>query len=72
MHTPASPYETFRTGGGTLAIAVGNDRQFAALASVLGLRGLLEQARFLTNERRVASREELRIVIGAGAVNRCH
>ncbi|GAB2725160.1 CoA transferase [Arthrobacter bambusae] len=62
-HPSIAPYETFRTGGGTLAIAVGNDRQFAALASVLGLGGLPEQARFLTNERRVASREELRIVI---------
>ncbi|MEV8151038.1 CoA transferase [Arthrobacter sp. NPDC080073] len=64
-HPSIAPYETFRTGGGTLAIAVGNDRQFAALASALGLRGLSEQARFLTNERRVASREELRIVIEA-------
>ncbi|MFK4299866.1 crotonobetainyl-CoA:carnitine CoA-transferase CaiB-like acyl-CoA transferase [Arthrobacter sp. GAS37] len=64
-HPSIAPYETFRTGGGTLAIAVGNDRQFAALASVLGLEGLPEQARFLTNERRVASREELRIVIEA-------
>ncbi|MEW1823805.1 CoA transferase [Arthrobacter sp. NPDC080031] len=64
-HPSIAPYETFRTGGGTLAIAVGNDRQFAALASALGLRGLHEQARFLTNERRVASREELRIVIEA-------
>ncbi len=64
-HPSIAPYETFRTGGGTLAVAVGNDRQFAALASVLGLRGLPEQARFLTNERRVASREELRIVIEA-------
>ncbi|WP_442544163.1 CaiB/BaiF CoA transferase family protein [Arthrobacter sp. KN11-1C] len=62
-HPSIAPYETFRTGGGTLAVAVGNDRQFAALASVLGLNGLPEEARFLTNERRVASREELRIVI---------
>ncbi|MDP9907902.1 crotonobetainyl-CoA:carnitine CoA-transferase CaiB-like acyl-CoA transferase [Arthrobacter bambusae] len=62
-HPSIAPYETFRTGGGMLAIAVGNDRQFAALASVLGLKGLPEQARFFTNERRVASREELRIVI---------
>ncbi|MCZ9885101.1 CoA transferase [Arthrobacter sp. B2a2-09] len=64
-HPSIAPYETFRTGSGTLAIAVGNDRQFEALASVLGLRGLPEQARFLTNERRVASREELRILVEA-------
>ena len=64
-HPSIAPYETFRTGGGTLAVAVGNDRQFAALASVLGLGALHQQARFLTNERRVASREELRIAIEA-------
>lgn len=64
-HPSIAPYETFRTGRGRLTVAVGNDRQFAALASALGLRGLSEQAIFLTNERRVASREELRIVIEA-------
>ncbi|MHC6223098.1 CaiB/BaiF CoA transferase family protein [Arthrobacter sp. MMS24-S77] len=62
-HPSIAPYETFRTGGGTLAVAVGNDRQFAALASVLGIPGLAEQARFLTNERRVGSRAELRAVL---------
>lgn len=67
-HPSIAPYETFRTGGGTLAVAVGNDRQFAALASALGLSGLHEEARFLTNERRVASRKELRIVIEAALV----
>lgn len=64
-HPSVALYESFRTGGGTLAVAVGNDRQFAALASVLGLRGLAEQARFRTNERRVASRAELRAVLEA-------
>ncbi|MBB6407344.1 CaiB/BaiF CoA-transferase family protein [Arthrobacter sp. AZCC_0090] len=64
-HPSIAPYETFRTGSGTLAVAVGNDRQFAALASVLGLHGLAEQAKFLTNERRVRSRAELRAVLEA-------
>lgn len=63
-HPSIAPYETFRTRAGTLAIAVGNNRQFARLVSVLGLPDLAEQERFLTNERRVASRGELRIVIG--------
>ncbi|MCX2750520.1 CoA transferase [Arthrobacter sp. MI7-26] len=62
-HPSIAPYETFRTGGGTLAVAVGNDRQFAALASALGIPCLAEQARFLTNERRVGSRAELRAVL---------
>ncbi|WP_051423065.1 CoA transferase [Arthrobacter sp. MA-N2] len=62
-HPSIAPYETFRTGSGTLAIAVGNDRQFAALTRVLGLEGLAAEARFLSNERRVASRTELRTVV---------
>ena len=62
-HPSIAPYETFRTGGGTLAVAVGNDRQFAALAGVLGLQNLAEDPRFRTNERRVASRTELRTVL---------
>nr|WP_310062095.1 CoA transferase [Arthrobacter ginsengisoli] len=62
-HPSIAPYETFRTGGGTLAVAVGNDRQFVALAGVLGLQGLAEDSRFRTNERRVAFRTELRTIL---------
>lgn len=62
-HPSIAPYETFHTGAGTLAVAVGNDRQFAALARVLGLDGLAEDARFSTNERRVASRTELGVIL---------
>lgn len=58
-HPSIAPYETFPTGGGTLAIAVGNDRQFAALAEALGLPDIAEDSRFRTNERRVAFRTEL-------------
>lgn len=62
-HPSIAPYETFRTRDGTLALAVGNDQQFAMLAGVLGLHGLAQEPRFRTNERRVASRTELRIVL---------
>ncbi|MGO4188606.1 CaiB/BaiF CoA transferase family protein [Pseudarthrobacter sp. TAF60_1] len=58
-HPSIAPYETFPTGGGTLAIAVGNDRQFAALAEVVGFPGLSAEPRFRTNERRVEYRTEL-------------
>lgn len=58
-HPSITPYETFPTGGGTIAIAVGNDRQFIALAKVLGLHGLAEDPRFRTNERRVEYRTDL-------------
>lgn len=62
-HPSIAPYETFRTGDGMLAIAVGNNKQFGALAVVLGLDGLAEDPRFSTNERRVASRTELKAVL---------
>ncbi|MET1085617.1 MAG: CoA transferase [Arthrobacter sp.] len=66
-HPSIAPYETFPTGDGTLAVAVGNDRQFAALTGVLGVQDLAEDSRFRTNERRVAFRTELHAVL-AGAL----
>lgn len=57
-HPSIAPYETFPTADGTLALAVGNDRQFAALCGVLGL-GLAEDPRFATNPARVRNRGDL-------------
>ncbi|WP_267278744.1 CaiB/BaiF CoA transferase family protein [Arthrobacter sp. CDRTa11] len=62
-HPSIAPYETFRTGGGMLAVAVGNNRQFGALAGVLGLDGLAEDPRFISNELRVESRMELKAIL---------
>lgn len=62
-HPSIAPYETFRTGDGMLAIAVGNNRQFSALAEVLGLNGLAEDPRFTDNELRVASRTGLKAIL---------
>ena len=49
-----------RTGDGELVLAVGNDRQFAALCEVLGAPELAEDPRFATNAARVEHRDELR------------
>jgi crotonobetainyl-CoA:carnitine CoA-transferase CaiB-like acyl-CoA transferase len=59
-HPSIAPYALYRCGGGDLVLAVGNDRQFAALAEVLGRPALSSDSRFTTNERRVANRETLR------------
>ncbi|HSI80546.1 MAG TPA: CoA transferase [Solirubrobacterales bacterium] len=59
-HPSIAPYELFDTGGGELVLAVGNDRQFADLCRVIGAEGLAAEARFATNEARVANRAELR------------
>ena len=58
-HPSISPYELYRTGHGDLVLAVGNDRQFAALCSVLGAPELATDVRFATNGDRVANRDAL-------------
>lgn len=61
-HPSIVPYEDFPSRDGRLVLAVGNDRQFRALAATLGLG---EDPRFATNAARVAHREELVALIGA-------
>src|SRR5205807_9898297 len=59
-HPSISPYELYETGDGDLVVAVGNERQFAALCSVLGAPELADDPRFGTNSERVAHRAVLR------------
>ncbi|MFB6553160.1 CaiB/BaiF CoA transferase family protein [Streptomyces sp. NPDC056405] len=59
-HPSIAPYKTFPTADRPIALAVGNDRQFAALAALLGAPRLADDARFRTNPDRVAHRSELR------------
>ena len=59
-HPSISPYELYRTGDGEIVIAVGNDKQFAALAELLGAPEWSDDERFKTNDARVGSRLELR------------
>jgi crotonobetainyl-CoA:carnitine CoA-transferase CaiB-like acyl-CoA transferase len=58
-HPSVVPYQTFETGDRPIAVAVGNDKQFAALARVLGRPELSTDARFSSNPARVANREVL-------------
>ena len=58
-HPSIAPYETLRTRDGTVAVAVGNDRQFATLCEVVGRPALAGDDRFATNPLRVANREDL-------------
>jgi crotonobetainyl-CoA:carnitine CoA-transferase CaiB-like acyl-CoA transferase len=59
-HPSVSPYALYPTGEGELVLAVGNDRQFAALCAVLGADALAQDPRFATNPDRVAHSDELR------------
>ncbi|WP_436318381.1 CaiB/BaiF CoA transferase family protein [Streptomyces caniferus] len=59
-HPSIAPYETLACRDGQLlAVAVGNDRQFRALAQALGAPELAEDVRFARNQDRVQNRTDL-------------
>ncbi len=59
-HPNIAPYGTpYATASGDIVLAVGTDRQFAALMAVLGHDALAEDPRFTTNAARVQHRDEL-------------
>jgi crotonobetainyl-CoA:carnitine CoA-transferase CaiB-like acyl-CoA transferase len=59
-HPSIAPYELLATGDGDLVLAVGNDKQFRALTTVLQRPDLADDERFATNASRVAHRAALR------------
>src|SRR5262249_43199381 len=70
VHPGTEPFATYRAGDGELMIGAGNDVQFARLVTALGVPGLAEDARFATNEHRVANRDELRAALEARLARR--
>lgn len=64
-HPSIVPYQAFATLTDPLVVAVGNDRQFARLAEVLGASQWVDDNRFRTNSARVAHRAELVSAISA-------
>jgi crotonobetainyl-CoA:carnitine CoA-transferase CaiB-like acyl-CoA transferase len=62
-HPSIAPYETFPAADRPIAIAVGNDRQFAALAGAVKDPDLALDDRFRTNADRVVHRAELRDIL---------
>ncbi len=58
-HPSIAPYETLRCADALLAVACGNDGQFARLAAELGRPELAADARFARNAARVAHRRAL-------------
>jgi crotonobetainyl-CoA:carnitine CoA-transferase CaiB-like acyl-CoA transferase len=69
-HPNIVPYETFDTGDGAIAVAVGTERQWQRLCDVLGLATLADDARFATNGARVEHRTELRPLLAAAFAKR--
>jgi crotonobetainyl-CoA:carnitine CoA-transferase CaiB-like acyl-CoA transferase len=58
-HPSIAPYETLHCRDGLLAVACGNDGQFARLAETVGRSDLALDPRFATNPQRVAHRADL-------------
>lgn len=64
-HPSVAPYETVPVSDGTIVLAVGNDRQFAALCDILGCAELSSDPRFATNAARVSNLAEMRAELRA-------
>ncbi len=58
-HAQLAPYAVYQASDGPIAIGVGNNRQFRALAAALGQPSLADDARFLDNRSRVLHRGAL-------------
>jgi crotonobetainyl-CoA:carnitine CoA-transferase CaiB-like acyl-CoA transferase len=69
-HPNIVPYRTYPATDGEFAIAVGNDGQFRALASLLGHPEWADDPRFARNADRVANRDDLDARIRAITVRR--
>ncbi|MHC5786426.1 CaiB/BaiF CoA-transferase family protein [Pseudomonas idahonensis] len=59
-HPNIAPYDSYRTAGEPIFLAVGNDRQFARLCRELGASELLEDPRFADNGQRSVNRLALK------------
>ncbi len=58
-HPNIVPYQPFKAADQPIIIAVGNDRQFAKLAAILGHSEWATDPTYTTNAARVAARDEL-------------
>ncbi|MCW2759081.1 MAG: carnitine dehydratase [Nocardioidaceae bacterium] len=58
-HPRNAPYQGFSAADGDFTVAAGNDRLWSAVASVVGLPGLVDDPRFATQVERVARQREL-------------
>ncbi|MGE0407882.1 MAG: CaiB/BaiF CoA transferase family protein [Amphiplicatus sp.] len=69
-HPTIVPYGVFDAKDGPFVVAVGNNRQFAALCEALGAPGLAADPRYRTNFERVANREPLESALNALSAKR--
>ncbi|MCW3480671.1 CoA transferase [Neisseriaceae bacterium JH1-16] len=58
-HPNIVPYQVFGAADGHFILACGNDKQFRAVAALIGQPALADDERYATNPARVAHRDEL-------------
>ncbi len=58
-HPNIVPYQTFRTADGSVILACGNDKLFRKFCELAGCAPLADDARFVTNAKRVQNRAAL-------------
>jgi crotonobetainyl-CoA:carnitine CoA-transferase CaiB-like acyl-CoA transferase len=63
-HPSVAPYEVFPAADRPIVLAVGNDRQFAALVQAIGLPELATDPRFVSNTARIGHVVELADLLG--------
>ena len=64
-HPNITPYETFSTADGQIAVAVGSERQWPRFCAAIERPALAEDPRFIDNAARLAHRGELRELLAA-------
>ena len=69
-HPNIVPYRTYPASDGDLAVAVGNDKQFAAFAAALGNPDWSSDPRFARNQDRVVNRDEIDGLVAARIATR--
>ena len=63
QHPNITPYETFRTADGKIAVAVGSERQWPRFCRAIGRAELAIEERFVRNATRIEHRGELRALL---------
>ena len=63
-HPNITPYAVFPTNDGWFILAIGNDGQFRRFCEVMGMSGLAQDARFVSNALRLEHRAVLEVLIG--------
>jgi crotonobetainyl-CoA:carnitine CoA-transferase CaiB-like acyl-CoA transferase len=68
-HPTVVPYKTFNVADGTIIIAIGNDGQFRAFCTLMGVPHLAQDERFVTARARLINRDAIEAEVQRLVVN---